>query len=232
MNVDHVRTFGTLFFFSVLRHSDVDILNLMLTLCSFLQFFFLHTDDLILPDAKSKKRSHRITNSRSESLADSLISEFEQLPKAGKTDLDEYAVINVSPSVVPNPYLPTFRVYSYNITEADWAEDVLDAEGKNIIKGLKRNHKHRHPGPQPDVDCKKKENKGTWACRPKKPHHTDEASPSRTNKLWTPLGYAQVSRSSIFIIIQGLTNFLFYSIGYPIWGLRTRVCGHGSSWSI
>ena len=72
-------------------------------------------------------------------LCDALLKDFADLPKAGKTDLSNYGVINVSPPVVPNPYLPTFRVFSYNITNADSArarEDFNDVDDQ-LKKGRK-----------------------------------------------------------------------------------------------
>jgi len=159
-------------------------------------FFFLTTEDMILPD--EDEDSLQAWRKR-ESLAETLMNDFGELPSAKKTDLDEYAVINVSPSVVPNPYLPSFRVFAYNITgapvirqEGQGTDDdtTIDAEKKKK-KGSKRKHGHGHPKKDKNIDCSKKEYRDTWACRPKKPYHASEDSPSRENQLWTPLGYAQ-----------------------------------------
>lgn len=151
-----------------------------------MQFFFLHTEDLNLP------LEERVETAKKDSLVKTLMNDFGMLPKEGKTDLDEYAIINVSPSVVPNPYLPSFRVYAYNVTEVD--ELVYGEKQQRWKTSSKRNHGHRRSekgGGQ--VDCKKKENRDTWECRPKKPYHAHAESPSRMNQLWSPLGYAQVS---------------------------------------
>ena len=51
-------------------------------------------------------------------LWETLVNDFGEMTK-DKLDLDEYAVVNVGPSVVPNPYVPTFRVYAYNVTGAE-----------------------------------------------------------------------------------------------------------------
>ncbi|KAG5221087.1 Endopolyphosphatase [Salix suchowensis] len=60
-----------------------------------------------------------------------LIEEFSALPKKAKeVNYDNYGVINVSPPVVPNPYVPTFRVFSYNVSE------------HGEIQGKKRKHRH------------------------------------------------------------------------------------------
>lgn len=141
-----------------------------------------------------------------EGLAETLLEEFRSIPKEGKTDLDDYVVINVSPSVVPNPYLPTFRVFAYNVTEVVVGRGSSDDEsflllrkkkkGKKDKKGKKspkRDHGHKHRKER-EVDCKDKKHRNTWACRPRKPQYASGESPSRTNSLWTPLGYAQVSK--------------------------------------
>jgi endopolyphosphatase len=114
----------------------------------------------------------------------SLIDDFGELPKKGKTDLDNYGVVNVSPSVVPNPYLPSFRIYTYNITHA--------GDNTNMKKKKKRKHGHRRGEGNKAELCKKKANKDSWRCKLDKPWHSDPDAPSRTNTLWSPLGYAQV----------------------------------------
>lgn len=139
-------------------------------------------------------------------LADVLLEEFSELPKkAKKMDLDDYAVVNVAPSIVPNPYLPSFRVYAYNVTGSRFlasSRSFLDEQRNAYSQGeyseeqrkKKKGRKKKHDKDKPDVDCSRKENRSRWACRPKKPQHADPESPSRSNRLWTPLGYAQVRR--------------------------------------
>ncbi|EPQ59245.1 hypothetical protein GLOTRDRAFT_98318 [Gloeophyllum trabeum ATCC 11539] len=110
-----------------------------------------------------------------------LIEDFSDLPKSKKIDYDEYAVVNISPSVVPNPYLPSFRIFTYNITGGP--KKYLDSQRKGHYRG-------------PTMDRKKACRKGsayqdTWWCQPHKPWHSDADAPSRTNALWAPLGYAQ-----------------------------------------
>lgn len=152
---------------------------------------------MILPDEEesdaSLEASKKKKKKKKETLAEILMKDFSELPSSKKTDLDEYAVINVSPSVVPNPYLPSFRVFSYNITGAPVPRKSSIEENMAPVKESKRKHGHRHPDKNKNIDCKKKEYRDTWACRPEKPHHASEDSPSRRNQLWTPLGYAQVS---------------------------------------
>lgn len=114
---------------------------------------------------------------------DSLINDFGDLPKKGKTDHDDYGVVNVSPSVIPNPYLPSFRIYTYNITHAE--------ENAHVTK-KKRKHGHRRGKGNKAELCKKKAYKNSWRCRLDKPWHSNPEAPSRINTLWSPLGYAQV----------------------------------------
>ncbi|THH11704.1 hypothetical protein EW145_g447 [Phellinidium pouzarii] len=172
-------------------------------------FFFLQQEDTILLDddefTESRLSISDSTSARDDaqesshsSLAESLMEDFSELPKKAKTDLDDFSVINVGPSVVPNPYLPTFRVFAYNISgvEEDGALEELKKKKKKEKKKKekktpKRKHGHKHPGKEAEVDCKKKENRETWACRPKKPQYASPDAPSRTSTLWTPLGYAQ-----------------------------------------
>ncbi|KAH8118273.1 Metallo-dependent phosphatase-like protein, partial [Phellopilus nigrolimitatus] len=157
-------------------------------------FFFLQPEDTVLVEDESAKSRREEGKEEGDgdageeshsSLAETLMEDFSSLPKKGKTDLDDYVVINVAPSVVPNPYLPTFRVFAFNKKD----------KKKDKKKSPKRDHGHRHPRPGSgaEVDCKKKANRETWACRERKPQHASGDAPSRTNRLWTPLGYAQVS---------------------------------------
>ncbi|KAL5530139.1 hypothetical protein ACEPAF_6396 [Sanghuangporus sanghuang] len=160
-------------------------------------FFFLESEDTILPDEDlgATRRKDEIDEQSHSSLAEVLFGDFSALPKKAKMDLDEYAIINVGPSVVPNPYLPTFRVYAYNATgkanTEDEGMDGMKKKKKEKKKEPKRKHGHRHPGRETKIDCKKKANRSTWACRPEKPHYASKNSPSRHNTRWTPLGYAQ-----------------------------------------
>ncbi|KAJ7047361.1 endopolyphosphatase [Mycena alexandri] len=136
-------------------------------------FFFLEADDLdIVEPATSPLRGQQ-------DLFETLLADFAAMPKAKVINLDEYAVINVSPSVVPNPYLPSFRVFSYNVTGA-------------AITNLGRKHGHRR-GKNKDkaAQCKLDAYRETWRCQLNEEWHSDADAPSRSNQLWTPLGYAQ-----------------------------------------
>ncbi|KAF8514311.1 hypothetical protein JB92DRAFT_2920005 [Gautieria morchelliformis] len=69
-------------------------------------FFFLDAEDLLLhPDEASVQKKKRYK------LHKTLREDFKDIPKKSKIDLDEWAVVNVSPSVVANPYLPSLRVF-------------------------------------------------------------------------------------------------------------------------
>jgi endopolyphosphatase len=118
-----------------------------------------------------------------------LIHDFAMIPDFNDSSgYDNYTIINVSPSVVPNPYVPAFRIFVYNITRAD---DEVGARMKKK-KGGKRKHGHGHGGKGKGKECEKPPYRDTWGCQLKEPWHSDENSPSRKNGLWTPLGYAQV----------------------------------------
>lgn len=110
----------------------------------------------------------------------SLLEDFATLPEKPKeSDMDDYVVVNVGPSVVPNPYLPSFRIYSYNTSERP------SEQGK-------RKHGHRRGSDGNNGTCKSAEYADTWRCHLNRPWHSDAKSPSRSNRQWTPLGYAQV----------------------------------------
>jgi endopolyphosphatase len=138
------------------------------------------------PEGQARRKITR------EELYDTLLHEFSALPTKSK-DLDyaNYGVVNVSPPVVPNPYLPSFRVFSYNTTDA--SVDA-NAKGKKKKKGSKRKHRHRRGDHgNKDSHCRKEEYRNTWKCYLNETWYSDPESPSRSNKQWTPLGYAQVS---------------------------------------
>jgi len=168
------------------------------------------------------------------SLPQTLRKDFKSLPPAKtpkngtghKINYDDYVVVNVGPSVVP-AYLPSVRVFRYNVTEwnnppnksapLEEPEPEFAYEGQTVFsldggdeakeddddeededgapgdgkkkKGSKRHHGHRHdPG---EIDCTIKKNRKKDECLFDKPRHASKHSPSRSNKLWTPLGYTQ-----------------------------------------
>lgn len=136
------------------------------------QFFFLEANDLELGDRQTASK-------QKDDLFDTLIADFGAMPKAKNTNLDNYAVVNVAPAVVPNPYLTSFRIFSYNATGSPTS--------------LGRNHGHkRGGGKNKEALCKLDEYRDTWKCHLNDSWHSDPNSPSRSNRLWTPLGYTQV----------------------------------------
>ena len=165
-----------------------------------IQFFFVEADDLQFPpeagaDANGTEAiGGQLESSAHAELYETLLKDFSELPrKAKKVDLDNYAVINVSPSVVPNPYLPSFRIYSYNVSNAEtatWGE--VELKKTRAEKGAKRKHGHHHGGGNREALCKKAGYRDSWRCKLREPWNSDPDSPSRRNTLWTPLGYAQV----------------------------------------
>ncbi|THH14677.1 hypothetical protein EW146_g5681 [Bondarzewia mesenterica] len=150
-------------------------------------FFFLEADDLQFPSdgVGVEAVGDGPAASAHDELFDMLLKDFSELPKnAKKVNFDDYGVVNVSPSVVPNPYLPSFRIFSYNVTGAD-------AHVQRVKKGSKRKHGHRRGGRSRETLCKKAGYRNSWRCQLREPWYSDPESPSRRNTLWTPLGYAQ-----------------------------------------
>ena len=89
-----------------------------------------------------------------------------------------------SPSLVPM-YLLSFRIFVYNATGELYEPGHLGED--------------EQPGPATrsmrDVAgalCADPEYAHTWRCQLTEPWHSSPKSPSRTNALWTPLGFAQV----------------------------------------
>ena len=161
-------------------------------LISGIQFFLLEAEDLEFP-SESSLIPDKVTSEGHDGLYDSLITDFGGLPKKGKTDHDNYGVVNISPSVVPNPFLPSFRIYTYNITHA-----ADSANMKKMKKSGKRKHGHRRGKGNKVELCKKKQYKDSWRCKLDEPWYSDPDAPSRVNTLWSPLGYAQVRRCRYF----------------------------------
>lgn len=153
------------------------------------QFFFVEAEDLLLELDQDRKK----IRTESEDLCDALLDDFGGLPSAGKTDLDNYGVVNVSPPVVPNPYLPTFRVFSYNITGLQTSGTPLidRSQGTTQSRGRKPSH-HRGDHGNKATYCPEEEYRYSWKCILNNTWHSDPKAPSRSNQLWSPLGYAQV----------------------------------------
>ncbi|KZP17262.1 endopolyphosphatase [Athelia psychrophila] len=148
-------------------------------------FHFIEANDLNIWAEPAKAMSPS-------GLFEGIIETFENIPKESKIDYDDYGVVNVSPSVVPNPYLPSFRIFSYNITDAG-SQMMRPSDSKLRVHTTKdRTPRHRsgRAGDKKKL-CKLKEYRDTWKCQLREAWHSDEEAPSRQNKLWSPLGYAQ-----------------------------------------
>lgn len=108
-------------------------------------------------------------------LYDRLLKSFSQVQKhSRKMGHDNLAVVNVAPSVVPNPYLPSFRIFSYNVSGTRYRPED---------RGVGSHQGDFEIGGRWDEGTFEKRGEG-WNSSPN--------SPSRKNGLWTPLGYAQV----------------------------------------
>jgi len=142
-------------------------------------FFFLEAVDLQIVPIEVGEVNTRVTRPRKQGgLFETLIQDFSALPKSAKDiKYEDYAVVNVGPSVVPNPYIPTFRIFSYNITETG-------------VKSAKNGH-HRGDRGNKTTQCESEEYRDTWRCHFDNPWYSDPAAPSRSNGRLTPLGYAQ-----------------------------------------
>jgi len=135
-----------------------------------------------------------------------LLKDFSALP-VKNVDYGDYAVINVSPSVVP-AYFPSFRVFNYNVS-AEAVQEALERKerrrrGETSARPPPHGHRKPDPSKSRDKQCKKAEHKDSWRCHfSKDDWHSDPEAPSRKNGLMTPLGFAQVS--------LGLVN------PFPLW---------------
>ncbi|KAF7332218.1 RFX-type winged-helix domain-containing protein [Mycena kentingensis (nom. inval.)] len=135
-------------------------------------FFFLEAGDLDIRDEAPKMKQT--------DLYKVLMEDFGRMPKGKNINLGHYAPVSVSPSVVPNPYTPSFRIFAYNAT------GVASTQTKN------RKHGHRHgDSKEKSKFCKLKPWQDTWRCQLNETWHSNPKAPSRRNGLWTPLGYAQ-----------------------------------------
>lgn len=138
-------------------------------------FRFLEADDLELPadPPGAQPRAARTD------LYASLITDFEDLPRRRKIDEGDYAVVNVAPAVVPNPYTPAFRIFSYNVSGAPTRAGAaaaaaegpagvrLEHGGEEGAMGKDRKHGH-HRGGKGDKKSGCKEGRpwaDTWRCQ-------------------------------------------------------------------
>ena len=160
-----------------------------------IQFYLLDAEQLSRPPNASSTLDEDVSvvKHNKKELYRLLIQEFSELPKAQNLDHDNYGVVNVAPSLVPT-YLPSFRIFVYNTTGELYDPGHL-GEGEQEQPGGSQTMKDV-AGPV----CAAEAYERTWRCQLTKPWHSNPGSPSRTNRLWTPLGYAQVSCSVLGLI--------------------------------
>lgn len=158
-------------------------------------FYFMKADDVhVEGDTDADAEETPELTKHAASLFDMLIADFLRLPgPKDEMDYGDYAVVNVNPSVVPNPYVPTFRAYVYNVTGLTdigvrevgtsghyggvgfrGSPDCQRKSGNRAVKCEGGPERDELGGCGVDFDCK-----------------VHVGSPSRRNVLWTPLGYAQ-----------------------------------------
>lgn len=160
------------------------------------QFFFLEADDLANEPRQVSLGSEDevdATKKRKE-LYNGLLRDFAELPKSSQnTSHGDYGVVNVAPSVVPNPYLPSFRIFTYNTTGSPYNPGHLGEEEQLVPRDGNRKLSTQRLDDVESPRCDLRGNMTIEACRPSRNWHSSPQSPSRTNRLWTLLGYAQVS---------------------------------------
>ncbi|KZS97587.1 hypothetical protein SISNIDRAFT_472565 [Sistotremastrum niveocremeum HHB9708] len=145
-------------------------------------FFYLDAHDLRAPVTEGESTVGMLKKDKDKKLHRDLVSDFAELPKLRKLDMDDFSIVNVAPAIVPNPYMPGIRVWGYNVT--GWENQTAVT-----LKNPDREHRHRHPDKE---RCKRAEDKKKWWCKmPKREWYSDADAPSRKNGLWSPLGYAQ-----------------------------------------
>ncbi|KAG1768189.1 hypothetical protein EDD22DRAFT_844217 [Suillus occidentalis] len=174
---------GSLFGVSnVQKHLNVD------------HFYFVEAADLNVNPKEDIMPSHSFEGT----IYEELMTDFGALVKAsGHLNYDDYAVVSVSPSLVPNPYLPSFRVFSYNISGLGSTTVGAVGEDEYLLMTKKdrasrwKHLPYRHGDDGNDGrQCMGAGYRDSWRCK-LHPWRSDSHAPSRQNTLWTPLGYAQ-----------------------------------------
>ncbi|KAH9936952.1 Metallo-dependent phosphatase-like protein [Amylocystis lapponica] len=148
-------------------------------------FFFLDAEAITVPNLLVANSDNEAEFLKHKELYKSLLKDFAALPNdSHNISYDNYGVVNVAPSVVPNPYLPSFRIFTYNTTGEPYKPHLADADARS-------GHERRHRNNSMNSACARPEDRDTWNCQLSQPWHSHASSPSRTNMLWSPLGYAQ-----------------------------------------
>ncbi|KAG2141710.1 Metallo-dependent phosphatase-like protein [Suillus bovinus] len=176
-----------------LRYQDI-ILGSLFGHLNVDHFYFVKAADLNV----SPEEDRMISHSSEGTMFEALMADFKALAKRSKhLNYDDYAVVNVSPSLVPNPYLPSFRVFSYNISGLGSTTVGAVGEDEYLLMTKKerasrwKHLPYRHGNDGNDGrQCTSAEYRDSWRCK-FRPWRSDSHAPSRQNTLWTPLGYAQ-----------------------------------------
>ncbi|OAX42027.1 hypothetical protein K503DRAFT_414558 [Rhizopogon vinicolor AM-OR11-026] len=152
-------------------------------------FSLLDADDINISTEESSETSAGST------LFDMLIADFSEIPEPlEEIHYDNYVVVNTNAAIVPRPYLPSFRVFAYNVTGLSSTARYVSSDPylqttKAAWRRRALNNEQVRTSNKPK--CKHLEYRDTWRCHFDKPRHSDSESPSRSNSLWSPLGYAQ-----------------------------------------
>ncbi|KAI0832451.1 Metallo-dependent phosphatase-like protein [Trametes gibbosa] len=159
-----------------------------------------------------------------------LLQEFADLPGARGLNHDNYAVVNVAPSVIPT-YLPSFRIYAYNSTGEPYRAGQLG----NVVEAAPREAQRGRSGSLPSFAGAQCAEGGayenTWRCTLAQPWHSDARSPSRTNRLWTPLGYAQYTLRDMESAEESRPpKFKLEYLTFPVGALHPEGEGEGKVW--
>src|ERR1700749_5099282 len=114
------------------------------------KFAYIGTKDLENPpeDDSVKKKQ--------QDLFGILLRAFSKVKNLTQLDMDTYSVVHGSPSVVPNPYLPSLRIWGYNISGMNNAGLKIDSSVEQVRKG-----EVRHTRPK-KKRCKRREDKHKW----------------------------------------------------------------------
>lgn len=90
-------------------------------------FFWLDAKDAFSTTSPhSTLRPSSLSSFTSAPIDDTLLATYRSLPSQKKINYDDYAIVNVEPSVIPT-YLPTLRLWQYNITKPSagvWKQDL------------------------------------------------------------------------------------------------------------
>ncbi|KAG0709642.1 hypothetical protein DFH29DRAFT_869942 [Suillus ampliporus] len=176
-----------------LRYQDI-ILGSLFGHLNVDHFYFVEAADL-----KISQEGTLLSHNSEGTIFKTVMADFEALVNtSGHLNYDDYGVVNVSPALVPNPYLPTFRVFSYNISGlrsltvgAVGEDEYLQMTKMDRASRWKR-LPYRHGNDGNDArQCMSATYRDSWRCK----FHawrSDSHAPSRQNSLWSPLGYAQM----------------------------------------